>query len=83
MISFLLGLTWGAIMGMVAKSLLKPVQIPKDKIDELVEEFRTEFRELLKPKQHGEFIEVNKVEQYLKENPGEISIGDIIDDSNE
>jgi hypothetical protein len=73
MINFLFGLLLGFIGGVVTKFLLKPVNAPKDIIDSVLSDF--------KPKEKGTFITVNKVEQYLKENPGEIKLGDIIDEN--
>jgi len=72
MISFLLGLVLGFIGGVVTKFLLKRPNTPNDIFDEVLADF--------KPKEKGGFVEVNKVEQYLKDNPGEIALGDIIDD---
>ena len=71
-LSFLLGLVLGFVGGVVTKFLLKRPHTPNDLFDEMLADFR--------PRNEGGFIEVNKVEQYLKDNPGEIALGDIIDD---
>lgn len=74
MLSFLLGLVLGFIGGVVTKFLLKRPHTPNDILDEVLADFRH------RPK--GGFIEVNKMEQYLKDNPGEVRLGDIIEDDN-
>jgi hypothetical protein len=71
----ILCLTWGFVAGVVTKSLLKPRYEPKDRIDEILSDF--------KPKETGDFIRVNKVESYLKDHEGDISIGDVIEDPND
>lgn len=74
MINFILGLVLGFIGGVVTKFLLKRPHTPNDLFDEMLADFR--------PQKKGEFIEVNKVTEYLKDNPGEIALGDIIEDEN-
>lgn len=74
MINFLFGLLLGFVGGVVTKFLLKRPNTPNDILDEVLADFR--------PREKGGFVEVNKVEQYLKDNPGEIALGDIIEDDN-
>lgn len=74
MLSFILGLTWGIVIGVYWKTKTKPRHEPKDKLDQA-------FIDLgIVKEEKGSFIEVNRVEQYLKENKGEIPLGDIIQD---
>jgi hypothetical protein len=69
MINFLFGLLLGFIIGVVLKTILKPRNLPKDFIDEALAEFKKEDK--------GEVIVINKVEQYVKDNPG-VSLQDVI-----
>lgn len=72
-VSFILGLVMGFVGGVIFRTLSKPKPEMPDWVAEAMD---FDFK---KP-QKGDFIRINKTEQFLKENTGEVSLGDILED---
>ena len=81
MISFLLGLVLGLVGGFISGLFFYARKIHKRLNDEEVT--RETINSIIEQKApQGDFIRINKVEQYIQSHDGEIKLGDVLDDDN-
>ncbi len=78
MLSFILGLVIGAVAGFIAGIFFYARKVYPTMTTEKIT--RETINSIVMQNPKGEFINVNPVEQYLKETDGEIKLGDILED---
>lgn len=79
MISFLLGLVLGLVGGFIGGLFFYARKIHKRLTNEEVT--RETINSLIQEKpQQGDFINVNQVQEYVKNHEGEIKLGDVLED---
>lgn len=72
-LAFLIGATWGVIGGIYWKTKMRKRDEPKDKLDDALMYLG------IVPREKAEIIQINKVEQFLKESEGDVSLDSVID----